>query len=422
MRGVDRLKRSISSGVDWFDLEGGVDFGDERVPWPEILRAAGEQRNYVTLGDGSRGMLPDKWLERWRLAALGDEGEDGSRSGALRSRPRAGCSRGASLASPRRRRWTIPSRPCAKGLSTPWRRRRPADAPSRRSRGRLRPYQRRRASAGSSTWTSTGPLRPASPTTWASARRCRSWPGSRAARRMPTRRRASLVVAPKQPRVQLDRGGRGGSPPPIAGRSTSPGPGRWAAVRGPRRRARLFVTTYGSLRRDALEALGEHGPSMRSSWTRPRPSSPRAARRPWRRARLRARRRVSLTGTPIENHLGGPVEPARLPEPGDARAGQAPSSRIGATRDRAGGPHRRRPRAARAAPCAPFMLRRTKEAVLSTTCRRRPSRPCCAPHGRDPARRSLRRARAPTSARELSRSKHEKQAGPHARTLRPTGR
>ena len=49
-------------------------FGDEEIPFP--LRAAQARRGYVTLGDGSR--CPDRWLERWRVAALGDETGDGT--------------------------------------------------------------------------------------------------------------------------------------------------------------------------------------------------------------------------------------------------------------------------------------------------------------------------------------------------------
>ena len=66
----------MRSGVDWFDLEGGVKFGDEVIPFPTVLDAAAQQRGYVTLGDGSHGILPDAWLSRWKLATIGKENGD----------------------------------------------------------------------------------------------------------------------------------------------------------------------------------------------------------------------------------------------------------------------------------------------------------------------------------------------------------
>ena len=78
LKAATSVSISVASGVDWFELAGGVTFGDEEIPFPEILRAAQARRGYVTLGDGSRGMLPDRWLERWRVAALGDETGDGT--------------------------------------------------------------------------------------------------------------------------------------------------------------------------------------------------------------------------------------------------------------------------------------------------------------------------------------------------------
>jgi len=74
---------AVTTGVDWFDVEGEVSFGDQVVRLPELLaaRAAGEAT--VALGDGSRGVLPAEWLERvGRLAELGQA--EGDR---LRFRP-----------------------------------------------------------------------------------------------------------------------------------------------------------------------------------------------------------------------------------------------------------------------------------------------------------------------------------------------
>jgi superfamily II DNA or RNA helicase len=63
---------AVSSGIDWFDLEGHADYGGERVPLPALLAAARRGDGFVTLGDGSMGLLPEEWLRKHAtLASLG---------------------------------------------------------------------------------------------------------------------------------------------------------------------------------------------------------------------------------------------------------------------------------------------------------------------------------------------------------------
>lgn len=68
---------TISSGIDWFELRGNLKYQTEdgrelEVPLPEILAAARDGRNMITLGDGSTGLLPEQWLsEHGLLTALG---------------------------------------------------------------------------------------------------------------------------------------------------------------------------------------------------------------------------------------------------------------------------------------------------------------------------------------------------------------
>jgi superfamily II DNA or RNA helicase len=62
----------VSSGVDWFDLEGGVDYDGVTADIPEILSALKKEEPFVLLGDGTHGILPEEWLERYApLAGLG---------------------------------------------------------------------------------------------------------------------------------------------------------------------------------------------------------------------------------------------------------------------------------------------------------------------------------------------------------------
>jgi hypothetical protein len=67
----------VSSGIDWFELQAEVDYGDAKVSLPMLLEALRRGDNMVPLGDGSFGLLPEDWLEQFApLAGLGRE-EDG---------------------------------------------------------------------------------------------------------------------------------------------------------------------------------------------------------------------------------------------------------------------------------------------------------------------------------------------------------
>ena len=55
----------IESGVDWFELSGQIDFGDDRIEFSEILSAISEGRRSVELDDGSKGLLPAAWVENY---------------------------------------------------------------------------------------------------------------------------------------------------------------------------------------------------------------------------------------------------------------------------------------------------------------------------------------------------------------------
>ncbi len=62
----------VRSGVDWFELHGGVDFDGVSADLPTLLAAARRGDTFVPLGDGTFGQLPEEWLARTgRLAAIG---------------------------------------------------------------------------------------------------------------------------------------------------------------------------------------------------------------------------------------------------------------------------------------------------------------------------------------------------------------
>ena len=57
---------NISSGIDWFDMNAEVSFGSETVPLPQVVAAYLNGKNTIRLGSGGVGILPSKWLERHR--------------------------------------------------------------------------------------------------------------------------------------------------------------------------------------------------------------------------------------------------------------------------------------------------------------------------------------------------------------------
>ncbi len=67
-----RLNLSVTSGIDWFELHGEVQFDDRTIKLPELLSALKKGDNIVVLDDGTFGMIPEEWLKRYGiLSSLG---------------------------------------------------------------------------------------------------------------------------------------------------------------------------------------------------------------------------------------------------------------------------------------------------------------------------------------------------------------
>lgn len=63
----------VSSGVDWFELHGEVEYGDTTARLPELLEALHRSDKLVRLDDGTYGVLPEEWLRRiGPLAGMGE--------------------------------------------------------------------------------------------------------------------------------------------------------------------------------------------------------------------------------------------------------------------------------------------------------------------------------------------------------------
>lgn len=76
-RTASGINMEVTSGIDWFDLEGAATFGETTVPLPRLLRAIKQGEQTVRLDDGTVGMIPEEWMKKYRLLAgmASSEGE-----------------------------------------------------------------------------------------------------------------------------------------------------------------------------------------------------------------------------------------------------------------------------------------------------------------------------------------------------------
>jgi superfamily II DNA or RNA helicase len=71
-RSPGSMRVEVASGIDWFELRGEVDYGETTATLPELLAALRRGENMVRLGDGTYGLLPEEWLGRFgSVAGLG---------------------------------------------------------------------------------------------------------------------------------------------------------------------------------------------------------------------------------------------------------------------------------------------------------------------------------------------------------------
>ena len=247
-RTAGEFKLAVSTGIDWFELSGQVDFGGQKLALPDILAAARRGETMIALGDGSMGMLPEDWLKKYGLladlgsAAEGEttplrQGQAGLLDALLAAQPGSKCD--AAFTKVRKQLHAF------EGVE-------PLDAPAG-FQGELRPISAR-VWAGSTT--SASSISAASwPTTWAWAKPFRCWRSCSAARssvkpRAVTDRGAAIA------RFQLAPRGRRDSRPNSACSTTPAQIATLCARTFPN--YDLVVTTYGTLRSDVVELSEVH--------------------------------------------------------------------------------------------------------------------------------------------------------------------
>ncbi|MBK8229176.1 MAG: DEAD/DEAH box helicase [Candidatus Eisenbacteria bacterium] len=351
-RTMDRFDLSLSSGVDWFDLQGAAVYGELTAPLPELLRALRRGERTVRLGDGTLGMLPEEWLRKYaRLAAFGREMED-----VVRFEPRQVGILDALLSA-------LPEVP--------------TDARFEKARARLRAFERIAPIAPGESFKGELRVYQQEALGWLRFLRDFEFGGCLAddmglgktvvalallEERRGARRKngPSLVVVPNSlvfnwqseaaafaPRLRV-----------TAHVGTGRGPLSDALVKSD-----LLVTTYGTLRRDILElkeaqfdyVILDESQAIKNSDT----DTAKCVRL------LPARHRLALSGTPIENHLGELwslfefLNPGLLGSEGPFRSTAGDGSR--ASGEELG---------MIAKGLRPFILRRTKEQVAKDLPRR----------------------------------------------------
>ena len=72
-----QFKIVAGKGIDWFDLTIRVSYGDMVVPLNELRKAILGKQDYILLADGSLGLLPKEWLDKYTLLLRIGQVKDG---------------------------------------------------------------------------------------------------------------------------------------------------------------------------------------------------------------------------------------------------------------------------------------------------------------------------------------------------------
>ena len=66
----------ISSNTDWFDAKVNIAFGDQQITVADVKKALANNQQFVQLGDGTLGILPEEWLKKYALLFRVGEGKN----------------------------------------------------------------------------------------------------------------------------------------------------------------------------------------------------------------------------------------------------------------------------------------------------------------------------------------------------------
>ncbi len=66
----------ISSNTDWFDARIDIEFGEQKVTVADVKKALANRQQFVHLGDGTLGILPEEWIKKYSLLFRVGEGKN----------------------------------------------------------------------------------------------------------------------------------------------------------------------------------------------------------------------------------------------------------------------------------------------------------------------------------------------------------
>ncbi len=344
------MRLEVSSGIDWFDLHAEIDFGPVSAKLPRLLEALRRGSAVVELDDGTLGLLPEEWLTQLaRFATMG-----GQEGGALRfRRNQAGLLDALLAAQPRVK----------------------ADETFERARAALKRFERVETAPQPDGF--VGHLRDyqRDGVGWMSFLREFGFGGC-LADDMGVGKTAQVLAMLEARRAEREQAVNGAAPEPpslvVVPRSLvfnwleeaarfTPGL-KMLDYTGPQRNGDVFhdydvvLSTYGTLRRDAAKfavtefdyVILDEAQAIKNAAS----ESAKAARL------LRARHRLALSGTPVENHLGELWSLFEFLNPGMLGSTSAFRTAGGALRN-----PDEQTRVLLARALRPFILRRTKKQV-----------------------------------------------------------
>ncbi|MHA4810172.1 DEAD/DEAH box helicase [Flavitalea flava] len=70
-----QTKIHISSNTDWFDARVDIEFGDQKVTIADVKKALANRQQFVPLDDGTLGVLPEEWIKKYSLLFRVGEGK-----------------------------------------------------------------------------------------------------------------------------------------------------------------------------------------------------------------------------------------------------------------------------------------------------------------------------------------------------------
>lgn len=73
-----KFEIKAGSGIDWFDLEIEISWGDMKVSLKDVRKAILNKQQAVLLDDGSLGMIPEEWLQQFGAVLKVGEEENGT--------------------------------------------------------------------------------------------------------------------------------------------------------------------------------------------------------------------------------------------------------------------------------------------------------------------------------------------------------